>query len=195
MSVDPVTPGRKWYIIAVLMILTGVVLIPAAIVIPLLSAPKPVSFIVPGSHAFNLTTPGEYVLWHNYKTIFEGKTFSSNALPGGLQMQLSNITARTVVPLVPDQSTTVSSGSDARRSIATFTVANPGQYLLSVQGAAPEMVFSFGNAMFGNMAAGVVAAIILAPTLLLSGLVIAVWAFVSRQRRIASLRLGQPVNR
>ena len=177
------------------MILAGVILIPAAIVIPLLSAPKPVPFIVPGSHPFNLTSPGEYVLWHNYDTIFEGKTFSSNALPGGLQMQLSNITARTVVPLVPDQSTTVSSGSDARRSVATFTVTNPGQYLLSVQGAAPEMVFSFGKAMFGNMAAGVIAAIVLAPTLLISGLVIGVWALITRQRRIASLRLGQPVSR
>ena len=195
MDVDSVTPGRKWYIIAALMVIVGVLLIPSAIVIPLLSTPKPVPFIVPGSRAFNLTTPGEYVLWHNYKTIFEGKTFSSNALPGGLQMQLSNITARTVVPLVPDQSTTVTSGSDARRSIATFTVTNPGQYLLSVQGTAPEMVFSFGKAMFGNMAVGVVAAIIMAPTLIITGLVIGVWALVSRQRRIASLRLGQPVNR
>jgi hypothetical protein len=194
-DVDSVTPGRKWYIIAALMILAGVFLIPAAIVIPLLSAPKPVPFIVPGSHPFNLTTPGEFVLWHNYDTIFEGKTFSSNALPGGLQMQLSNITARTVVPLVPNQSTTVSSRSDARRSVATFTVTNSGQYLLSVQGAAPEMVFSFGKAMFANMAAGVIATIVLAPTLLISGLAIGVWALITRQRRIASLRLGQAVSR
>src|SRR6476620_4714758 len=156
MDLDSVTPRRKWYIMAVLMILAGIILIPAAIIIPVLSSPKPVAFIVPGSRDFNLTLPGKYVLWHNYDTIFEGKTYSSNALPGGLLLQISNVTARSIVPLVPDQSTAVSSGNDARRSIATFTITNSGQYLLSVRGTAPEMVFSFGKSVFGNIAAGVV---------------------------------------
>jgi hypothetical protein len=153
--------------------------------------PKPVQFMVPGSKDFNLTVPGKYVLWHETETIFQGRTYSGGQLPNGLLMQLSNTAARAVVPLVPDQSTTMTSGGSSRRSIATFQITTPGPHLLSIEGKATPMVFSFGKSEWGNLVWSLGIGFILAPSLLISGIVLGVCVLVRRRNRMNAVRRGQ----
>jgi len=187
----PITPRRIWYAIAAFLVIAGLLVLPVCIALPILMLPKPTQFAVPGSKDFNLTAPGKYVLWHETETIFQGRTYSGGQLPSGLLMQLSNTASRAIIPLLPDQSTTMSSGGSSRRSIATFRIATPGPHVLSVDGQAPPMVFSFGKSEWGNLFWSLGLGFILAPSLLISGIVLGVCVLVRRRNRVNAVRRGQ----
>lgn len=176
---------------AAFLVVAGVLAIPAAIALSILMFPKPAQFMIPGSKNFNLTMPGKYVLWHETETIFQGRTYSGGQLPGGLLMQLSNTATRAVIPLVPDQSTTMSSGSSSRRSIATFTITTPGPHLLSVEGKAPPMVFSFGKSEWGNLFWSLGIGFILCPSLIIAGIVLWICVLVRRRNQINTASRAQ----
>jgi hypothetical protein len=177
--------------VAAFLVVAGLLVIPASIVLPISMLPKPVQFMVPGSRDFNLTAPGKYVLWHETETIFQGRTYSGGQLPNGLLMQLSNTASRTIIPLVPDQSTTVRSSGSSRRSIAAFTVTTPGPHVLSVKGQAPQMVFSFGKSEWRNLFWSLGIGFILCPSLVIAGLVLGICVLMRRRSRMNALSRGQ----
>ncbi len=186
-----ISPRRTWYAVAAFLVVAGVLAIPASIVLSVLMFPKPVQFMVPGLNEFNLTAPGKYVLWHETETIFHGRTYSGSQLPDGLLMQLSNTATRAVIPLAPDQRTTMTSGASSRRSIATFSITTPGPHVLSVEGQAPPMVFSFGKSEWGNLFWSMGLGFILAPSLVLVGVVLGLCVLVRRRNQRNALSRGQ----
>lgn len=187
----PVTPRRGWYVLAVLLVLAGLMVLPAAIILPILTMPAPVQFLVPGSTNLNLAEPGKYVLWHDTETIFNGRTYSGGPLPDGLSMELSNAVTSTIVPLVPDSSTTMSMGGTSRRSVASFAVGTPGLHVLRVTGTTPPMVFSFAKSGWGNLLWSLGMGFILCPSLILAGVVLGICVFARRRSRMNALRQGQ----
>jgi hypothetical protein len=173
-----------------LIVITGLAVVPVSMVLPILMLPKPEQFTVPGAKDFYLSAPGKYVLWHETETIFQGRAYSGKKLPDGLLMQLSNTATRAVIPLVPDQSTTMTSGSNTRRSIATFTVSAPGPHVLSVEGQATPMVFSFGKSEWGNLIWSLGIGFILCPSLVIAGGVLGICVLVKRRNRMSALNRG-----
>ena len=176
-----IKPGRVWYAVAALLLLAGILVLPLAIIVPILTMPRSEQFMVPGVKAFQIAAPGKYVLWHDTQAIFQGRTFVGKELPDGLLIQLSNTSAATVVPLTPDRTTTMNTGDTSRRSIATFAVTAPGPHVLSVEGKSPPMVFSFSRSAMGNFVWSIGLAAVLCPSLLLLGLVLGICVFVKRR--------------
>lgn len=136
-------PSQIWYIIGAALILVGVVIGPVWLVrtlIPPFSSGK--SFLAPCKIAFNLDSPGKYVLWHAAETFFERKWYSScPELPHGTTIKvLDNQTGHELI-LTPSLGTTESFGISTKYSICNFWVENTGEYTIEITQLASPRVF------------------------------------------------------
>jgi hypothetical protein len=116
-------------------------------------------FVIPGSTFVTVEKESRYYLWNDYRTIYEGKTYScSEDFPSGLEISLCatellhesplEMTMGDPVEFVSDQSITSSVGDSHQNSVGYFEVHEPGSYLLSVSGETGSRVCSFGTSIF-----------------------------------------------
>jgi hypothetical protein len=118
---------------------------PLAVFVSVIGAPEPQQFLVPGVLDYPVKKPGEYVLWDNYETIFQGRTYSLPVeLPAGVVIKLVSPETKAEIPMATYLSTRAESRNSKRRSIGKFSIAKGGSYQLSVAGSFPQRVFSLG---------------------------------------------------
>jgi uncharacterized membrane protein len=101
-------------------------------------------FLAPGSTQVELAHPGEYVIWHEHRTVHEGRSYDAPpALPGGARFTV----------LAPDGSPVAvqafsgmsSEGSEGRSaSVARFEAVAAGTYRISVEGSFEPRPVSVG---------------------------------------------------
>src|SRR4051812_19493869 len=83
-----ITPGAGWYWFGALSFLVTAIIAPLLILLPLFRSHVTATFVVPGTNQVRLRA-GEYILWDEYRTIFQGTTYSlSSNLPGGLTIKM-----------------------------------------------------------------------------------------------------------
>lgn len=120
-----------------------------SLVLALSTGGRDMQFLIPGSVEFTIEEPGKYYLWNDYRTIYEGETYSKpTELPDNLTISLRNEDWTVCVDIVPRNSISVSSFSSAKQSIGYFKIPEPGDYVLDVQGRCAPRVFSFGESGF-----------------------------------------------
>lgn len=134
-------------------IIIGVIVFIAGIILPLIPIIEvffqdDITFQAPGSIEVSIGEPGEYCLWHNYKGVFKGQSYSfERQLPEGLSFFLTEKESGSTVPMKTDSSVSSESGSKKKASIGYFEIKNSGKYLLSISGNAQKRVFSFGRSI------------------------------------------------
>ncbi len=182
--------GVKKIIGAVVLFVAGM-LMPAAVIIPLIMSgdgDKP--FRVPGSMEITVEKPGRYYLWNQYRTIYEGRSYSfDKELPGGLSFSLTEKASGTAVPLETGMNISSESGNRRKASIGYFEVPRPGTYIISVTGNTEERILSFGKSIFESVLlffGGMTLAILLAIAAAVGSLILLVFGILDLAREPAA---------
>ena len=101
-------------------------------------------FLAPGDTQVELAVPGDYVIWHDHRTLHQGRSYDlPAALPGGarITVQAPDGSALAVRPFAG----MTSDASDGRSvSVARFQAATAGPYRVAVEGAFEPRPMSVG---------------------------------------------------
>lgn len=170
-------PGRVWYVAAVMVAIAGCIAGAAMAwhAVTLITDAR--QFLAPGGITIEVAAPGDYLLWHNYRTVFEGRAYSTEkSLPDGVRFHVDG----------PDGMVTVSGANGATSTmgetesvaVASFTAATPGRYGIAIGGEFQPRVFSVGpdNLVKGfALIFGGASAILLA---VVAGIALGAWAYL-----------------
>ena len=114
--------GCLCYLIALAMIVLGICcpLIPG--LYRYWKQPYTKQFLVPGSVEVQLSRGGDYTLWHDYRTILNGRSYSASTnLPAGLQISLKNRTTGESIAMYKRGDATFTSNSTSGAPLEIFT--------------------------------------------------------------------------
>lgn len=111
----------------------------------------PQRFLAPGSISIDVAKPGTHVIWHEHRTLFEGKSWDvAEKLPSGIRYRV--IDAQGVeLPIQSGGSGSSESGATRRIAVAQFEAISGGRHTLSVAGAFEPRVLSVGPSLFGPL--------------------------------------------
>ena len=92
-------------------------------------------FLAPGSTPVQLAEPGDYLIWHEHRTLYEGRSYDvAAALPGGARFAVE-APGGGAVAVEPFGSMTSEASQGRSVSVARFSAPAAGAYRVSVQGA------------------------------------------------------------
>ena len=172
-------PGIKQIIAGVLLIGIGVICVPLVIVTTMVrDSVDLVEFEVPGSAMAFVDTPGRYYLWHDYQTVYDGRTYNNPVeLPNGLSVDVTGLGG---LPLefVSAPNTSFTSNGRARQSVGYVEVLEAGQVSVTVTGEAESRIFSFSPFSLGRFAGLIFKGILFAGAAALSSLGLIIWGIV-----------------
>ncbi len=135
-------PGKIGYVLALLVFFFCTAGVVAEVYGIIRSFPKGTQFLVPGSATITVENPGTYVLWDEVATFFENKRYlSSDDLPGGMEIRISDAQSGRTFPFSPSQGGTETIGSVKRKSLGDVYLDRPGTYVIDVSGDFPKRVF------------------------------------------------------
>jgi uncharacterized membrane protein len=127
-------PGLGWYALAGAIFVGGLA-IAALLVWRFVAAfEPPARFLAPGAFELQIARPGSYLVWHEHRTVYDGRTFDlAPAMPEGTRygVQAPDGQLLTVQPY----SGVSSEGNEGRSvSVARFDAAIAGVYRVAVEG-------------------------------------------------------------
>lgn len=177
--------GRGWYAAAVMIAIAGCI---AGVAmgwhaVALITDVR--QFLAPGGISIEVATPGDYLLWHDYRAVFEGRVYSTEkSLPDEIRFRVDG----------PDGTVTVSGANGATSTmgetesvaVVSFPAAAPGHYHIAIEGEFPARVFSVGpdNLMKGfALIFGGASTILLAVT---AGIALGAWAYLKNNPSVVS---------
>jgi uncharacterized membrane protein len=183
-------PGRGWYIFAGAVALAGAVAMAALITWYVLALEPGVQFLGPGRHILELDRPGKYLVWNDYRTVFQGRNYDeSEKLPPGLRISVLDKAGGQALTVTASYGGTSTIGDSSSVSVSQFEIAQPGRYEIVVEGDFPRRVFSVGRdfipGLFGVIAGAF--ALIFGGFGAATGIV--AWAFIKREE---AQRRAQP---
>jgi len=148
-----IRPSKIWYLIGIVLFFVGGAGGTIWFIINIISVfSSGEQFLVPATKTFILERPGKYVLWHDAKTFFKGKTYSfSSNLPGDVTIKVVNTKTLEELPLKPSTCSEESSGNHKRYSICSFPVDAPGKYTLEVSGLKCPHVFTLRKSLLKDL--------------------------------------------
>jgi uncharacterized membrane protein len=183
-------PGRGWYVLAGALAMGGVLAAAGMVAWLVLTWEEGTQFVAPGRHALTLK-PGNYVVWNDHATVFEGRSYqSSRQLPDGVQVTVTG--SGGVLSLRPASGATYKGSNTERIAVMQFDVAQPGPYEIAVLGDFRPRVFSVGPDHIGAVlwtVFGAMAALFLGVG---AGIGIAAWAFIQREQARAAAPRAAP---
>ena len=135
-------PGA-WYLAAGAVALAGVVVAVALVWRFIASHEAPTRFLAPGATAVEIANPGRYILWHEFRTLYDGRSFDlPSRVPHGIQLL---VTAPDGVLLdTAPTAITEKWGTVERAGIVAFDAALPGRYSVAAVGDAQPFVLAVG---------------------------------------------------
>lgn len=148
--------SRVWYFLAL-----GVFLLcTAGVIITIYGAvksfPEGTQFQAPGSVTITVKQPGEYVIWDEQVTFFNGKSYqNSEDLPGGVQIKVRDEQTGRPFQFSPSTGGTETIGNVKRKSIGDVSINSPGTYIIDVSGSFPERVFYVRRSALSNVLKGI----------------------------------------
>ena len=103
--------------------------------------------MAPGAVKLSLTTPGEYILWNEHRTVYKGRTYDLPAqMPDGTRYRVhgpdGEIAIRGNSAMRLEASTEGHEGRSV--SVAQFQAAQPGPYVVAVEGDFEPRVMAVG---------------------------------------------------
>jgi hypothetical protein len=138
-----------------------------------------VEFQVPGTAMAFIETPGRYFLWHDYQTVYDGRTYNhAIELPDSLEIEIKG-KGGVLLDFMSASNSSFTSNGRARRSIGYVEVADAGQVTLNVIGEAEPRVFSFSPFSLGRFAGLILKGMLLAGASALLSLGLIIWGIVN----------------
>jgi uncharacterized membrane protein len=194
MTDSPAVPGKGWYVAAGAVAFATVVAVVALIAWFVLTMDQGSQFIGPGRHIATFEKPGSYMVWNDYRTLFNGRNYDeSETLPSGARVTVLEVDGGRALAVSPSLNSSSSLGSTSRKSVAKFEITRPGRYEIIIEGDFPARVFSASK----DFLLGLFAVIFGAIALLFAGFGAAIgivcWVFIKREEaRDAAARAHAP---
>ncbi len=175
-------PGKGWYAAAGAVAVATVAAVVALVAWFVLTLDQGEQFIGPGRHTATFTTPGSYIVWNDYRTVFGGRSYDeSEKLPSGVQVTVRDADGGQPLAVSPSLNMSSDMGKASRRSIASFEIKHPGRYEIVVDGDFPARVFSASKDFLFSLLAVIFGAL----ALLFLGFGVAIgilcWVFIKRE--------------
>lgn len=167
-------------------LLLGGLVIPAGILIPAFNAPnETVEFESPGQATLDIEAPGRFYLWHDYRTIHEGRqVVRGEHLPNGMSFDVVRVGNGSALTLQPRGSIHTELRGASSRSIGYVDVERPGTLRIEVSGGDDQTrVMSFSRSRFMMFARAVGFSILSLVLLGSAGTVLIVLGIVHHARK------------
>lgn len=116
-----------------------------------LSLGEPTRFLAPGAGSVEVAAPGRYVIWHEYRSTFENRTYRSEpGLPAGARFTVRGPEGP---PLEVGSAGALSwkGGDAARQSVGRFEAPVAGRYTIVLDGDFPALVLAVTPDFLGHM--------------------------------------------
>jgi uncharacterized membrane protein len=182
MSEDARVPGKGWYVLAGVIAFATVVGIGGIAAWLYLEYDAGKQFLAPGRHAIELKKSGGYLVWNDYRTVYQGRSYDeSEHLPKGAQISVIERSSGRALAVDSSRGGTNESGSNKSVAVAQFYITQPGAYEIVVEGDFPPRVFSVGRNLLFQIAGGFFGAFALVFIGFSAALAIAGWAFLKRE--------------
>ena len=170
-------PGTGWYVAAGAAALAGIAGAVAVVASFVFSMGEPARFLAPGRGEVEVPAPARYILWHEYRTVFENRTYQSEPeLPGGVRFTILAPDG-SAVQLEPAGSQTWDSGDVQRRAVGQFEARAAGRYTISLEGNFTRLVIAVAPDFALRMLAMMGGAFLIAVLGVGAGIGAAVYAF------------------
>ncbi len=167
------------------MALLGIAAAIALVVWQIVAQEEPVRFLAPGSSSIEVSRPGRYVLWHEYRTVFENRTYDSEPkLPANVRFRIE-APDRSPVRLDTSASGSWNSGSVEREMFAGFDAKQTGHYTVTAEADPPQRVIAVGPDPFWPLVKVVLGAIALGATGIGGGIALGIYVFLRREAAIS----------
>jgi uncharacterized membrane protein len=162
--VDQGAPRAAHYVAAGLLALLGIAAAAWIVYRFVAGLGEPARFLAPGAGAIEVSQPGGYVVWHEHRTVFEGRSYDLPArLPHGASIEVTGPDGSRLA-LRSSGTSTYKSGNVERAALAEFEAKAPGRYAVAVQGTfmplviavGPDVVWPMLRAIGGAIAAAVI---------------------------------------
>lgn len=125
-------PGRYWYAVAVLLVVSGGVASGLLMWSRLANLDAGLTrFVVPGSALIELPEAGAYTIFHESRSVIEGRIYVTENVAGLRVGVRSDETGEPVSLTRPSGSSSYSFGGYTGESVLSFELAKPGRYRLS----------------------------------------------------------------
>jgi hypothetical protein len=123
--------SRLWYVVACVIALAGLVAA-ALYVVPRIGTVDQgaMRLVMPGSAVLALDTPGSYTIFHERRSVVDGRYYASDSVDG-LKVTLADPRGAPVALAEPTMSTSYQMGNREGRAMLAFEVAEPGRYRLT----------------------------------------------------------------
>jgi hypothetical protein len=155
-----IKPSLWWLIAAPLLFLLGAGGGTALLIWQVLGLHKGEPFLVPSTQTIKIEKKGTYILWYDYKIVFQGKVFhKSESLPDQCVIKMQH--EEMVIPMSGTWGTSMTSGQHEKKEIGRYTIDKPGEYTLSVLGFEDERVCSFSRSGLKGVLGAAVACLFL----------------------------------
>lgn len=131
----------------------GIILLGIAFIVFLVSAASLLQgrslapqFTVPGEHQIEVSEPGRYFLWDNYRTWHDGATVTRSAqFPSAFSIKASG-SGGAEISFTPDRSHSWSIGNHAKRSIGFLDIPETDTLTIEVTGDTDTRIVSLAKA-------------------------------------------------
>ncbi len=137
---------------------------------------EPVRFLAPGAGTVEVASPGRYVIWHEYRTTFENRTYRSDAgLPAGARFTVRGPDGPPL-PVGSAGSMSWKGGDVEKLAVGRFEAPVAGRYTVVLDGPFPAIVIAVTPDFMGRMLWSIGGAVLLALLGIGLGIGLLVWA-------------------
>lgn len=140
----PRIPGLGWYALAGAVFLAGLALAALLVWRFVSTFEEPTRFLAPGAAKVALAQPGDYVIWHEHRTVYQGRAYDVPApLPDGTRYRVEAPDGKALeVQAFAGMSSESSDGRSV--SVARFEAPLAGAHRVAVEGEFEPRVIAVG---------------------------------------------------
>jgi len=140
----PRIPGLGWYALAGAVFVAGLA-VGGILVWSFIAGFEPaVRFLAPGAVQVSVAAPGDQIVWHEHRTLYQGRAFNvASAMPDGTRYRVQASDGSPIA--IEPHSGMSSEGSEGRSvSVAHFAAPYAGVYRVLVEGLTEPRVMAVG---------------------------------------------------
>ncbi len=147
---------------------------------------------IPGGHYIDLDTPDEYIVFHEYRSVLDGRIYSSEQPLAGLGCSLESSSGQGITLVAPTGNYKYSIGERSGRSVYKFVIDKPGRYFFACSyengASGPEAILSIGQGFLTELLRVILGGMTLVATSIL--VAAGVFVFILMKRRKGSKKLS-----
>jgi hypothetical protein len=111
--------------------------------------------VVPGCALLTLDRPGHYVIFHELRSVVDGRAYESSSVDGLRVALVAEAGGAPIALVAPNMSSEYEMGSRVGRSFLAFDIGQPGRFRLSASwansAAEPKLVLAVNQGIIGGM--------------------------------------------